>query len=193
MPSGSSRFARDKHDFSKLSAIFSNLERDTDHSSSIRDCRRLGKYVKGVSSSRPLLVTLNSTADVRSILLSHNNSSDTSISIKPDLPSEERKANAILLKERWNLINSGIDRKCIKIRGLNLLVNGKLYGKVSDSVFVQVPCTSQSPSDPLPSNSPPTTVLSPSTPPVTVNHSPSLSTASATAASSANCPPSNTK
>ena len=94
MPSGSSRFARDKHDFSKLSVIFSDLEHDTDHSSSIRDCHRLGKYVKGVSSSCPLLVTLNSMADVRSILLSHNNSSDTSISIKPDLPSEERKVNA---------------------------------------------------------------------------------------------------
>ena len=98
MLSGSSRFARDKHDFSKLSVIFSDLEHDTDHSSSIRVCRHLGKYVKGVSSSRPLLVTLNSMADVRSILLSHNNSSDTSISIKPDLPSEERKANAILLR-----------------------------------------------------------------------------------------------
>ena len=99
MPSGSSRLARDKHDFSKLSVIFSDLELNSDHSSSIRDCRRLGRYVKGESSCRPLLVTLNSTADVRSILQSYNNSADTSISIKPDLPTAtvERKANAILL------------------------------------------------------------------------------------------------
>ena len=51
MPSGSSRFARNKHDFSKLSAIFSDLERDTDHASSIRDSRRLGKYVKDILQS----------------------------------------------------------------------------------------------------------------------------------------------
>ena len=59
MPSGSPRLARAKHDFSELSAVFSGLERDTEHTSSIsRDCHRLGKYIKGKSSSRPLLVTL---------------------------------------------------------------------------------------------------------------------------------------
>ena len=136
MPDGSSRFAREKHDFSKLSQIFSDLEHNSDHSSSIRDCHRLGRYVKGKSSCRPLLVTLNSTIDVRSILQSYNNSSDTSITIKADLSTLERKTNAILLKERWRLITSGIDRKFIKIRGHSLFVRGKLHGSVLDSIFV---------------------------------------------------------
>ena len=83
--------------------------------------------IKGKSSNRPLLVTLSSTADhsVRSILSNHNNSSVTSISIKPDLPTAERKANAILLKERWSLIGTGVDRKSIRICGYKLYVNGK--------------------------------------------------------------------
>ena len=137
LPGGSSRFAREKHDFSKLSQIFSDLENNSDHSSSIRDCHRLGRYVKGESSCRPLLVTLNSTRDVRSILQSYNNSSDTSITIKADLSTLERKVNAILLKERWMLITSGIDRKLIKIRGPNLFLRGTLHGKVLDSAFVR--------------------------------------------------------
>ena len=95
MPSGSSRFARNKHDFSKLSAIFSDLERDTDHATSIRDCRRLGKYVKDVSSSRPLLVTLNSTADVRSILFKHNNSSDIHL-FQLNLTYHQRRGKSML-------------------------------------------------------------------------------------------------
>ena len=151
MPSGSSRSSRANHDFSKLSAIISDLEHASDHKSSIRDCRRLGKYVHSENSSRPLLVTLNSTADVRNILHHHNNSSDTSITIKPDLPAAIRKGNAILLKERWSLINSGIDRKSIRIHGQELFVNGQVHGKISGSVFVLTPSSSKPLEDSLPS------------------------------------------
>ena len=42
----------------------------------------------------------------------------------------------ILLKECWNLINSGIDRRCIKIKGNKLYVNNSIYGSVERSKFV---------------------------------------------------------
>ena len=163
MPSGSTRSSRANHDFSKLSAIISDLEHSSDHKSSIRDCRRLGKYVRSEKSSRPLLVTLNSTADVRNILHHHNNSSDTSFTIKPDLPAAIRKSNAILLKERWSLINSGIDRKSIRIQGQELFVNGQLHGKISGSVFVFTPSKSKPLEDSPPSVSASVLPLSPAT------------------------------
>ena len=57
LPSGSSRFARDKHDFSNLRGLSSDLEHNSEHSSTICDCCRLGKF-KGESSCRPLLAPL---------------------------------------------------------------------------------------------------------------------------------------
>lgn len=215
LPSGTSRFARDKHDFSNLSSLFSGLEHDSDHSSTIRDCRRLGKFTKGEQSCRPLLVTLNSTADVRSILHCHNNSSNTSVSIKPDLSAADRRANAILLKARWDLINSGIDRKCIKIRGANLLVNGKHYGKVLGSTFILASSATQSTTNttcissaslPISSqpnvanlSSPPSNAASVDTiPPIIAANSStsghiSTATSAAQSASAATCPPSGPK
>ena len=80
---------------------------NTGHTSLFEICKHWASMSQGEPlSCSPLqtLVTLNSTADVRSILLNHNNSSDKSFSIKPDLPTSVRKSNAILLKERWNLI-----------------------------------------------------------------------------------------
>ena len=64
------------------------------------------------------------------------------------------------MKERWSLINSGIDRKSIKVRGTNLFVSGKLFGKVSELKFV--PTTQSS------TNSISNTVLPASTQPVMV-------------------------
>ena len=56
-PSGSSRFTRNMKDFQEVSSIISQLEKDSDHSSSVRDCRRLGKYVNNLSRPRPLHVS----------------------------------------------------------------------------------------------------------------------------------------
>ena len=137
MPSGSSRFIRQRHDFREVSAAISDLEQCSDHSSSIRDCRRLGKYVtsKSESKHRPILVSLNSTADVDNILSSRSKLQSSPISIKPDLTPAERKTNALLLKERWRLIQSGTDRRSIRIRGSSILLNGQIHGIVSNSVF----------------------------------------------------------
>ena len=39
------------------------------------------------------------------------------------------------MKERWRLIQTGIDRKSIKIQAANIYVNNKLHGKVCNSSF----------------------------------------------------------
>ena len=97
----------------------------------IRDCHRIGKYVKDKQHPRPILVTLNSIACVRSLLTSYQ-SLPPNIHIKPDLSPEDRKVEAILLKEQWRLISSGLDRKSIKIRGSFIFVNKNLHGKVTN-------------------------------------------------------------
>ena len=98
--------ARAKHDFSKLSVIFSDLEHDTEHSSS--------EFVTAVAwvnisrtihpSSRQLLhgdSQLHAlTADVCSIIFNYNNSSNTSVSIKPDLPTACCEESKCLVVER---------------------------------------------------------------------------------------------
>ena len=63
--------------------------------------------------------------------------------IKPDLPPEKRDIDKILLSERWNLIQSGVQRTQIKIRGSSLFVSGKLYGRVTNMQFIKSPAMSQ--------------------------------------------------
>ena len=43
------------------------------------------------------------------------------------------KAESALFKERWSLIQLGFDKKRIKIRNKNILVDNKLYGKFQNS------------------------------------------------------------
>ena len=94
---------------------------------SICDCSRLGKY--SVTRSRPVLVKLARSCDVSLILSSrHKLSSQSSsqsqnIYIKQFMSALEKLTEAAFLKERRALINSGVDRQSIKIRGNFLYVN----------------------------------------------------------------------
>ena len=56
--------------------------------------------------------------------------------VKPDMNHDERHRESLLLKERWSLITSGIDKRHIKIRGTKLFVKDQLHGEITDSVFV---------------------------------------------------------
>ena len=69
------------------------------------------------------------------ILLSLKTSLPDNIVFKPDLFPQEQAINPLLLKERWLLIQSGVQRKSIKLRADSILVNGKLHGKVSNSIM----------------------------------------------------------
>ena len=84
------------------------------------------------------------------------------------MSKEQRKIESILLKERWNLIQSGISRTQIRIRDSNIYVSKKLHGKVVDSTFISSntanfnfsPIVSPSNHDQLPTMPAATTALS---------------------------------
>lgn len=103
----------------------------------IKDCFRLGKYSESLKRPRPLLVKLNSVSDVVAILSKRTSlPSSSNVYIKPDLSASERKQELVLLKERRVLMNAGIERKLIKLRGNKLYVGGEIRGQVVDGVFV---------------------------------------------------------
>ena len=131
---GTPRHERLNHDLDKVTSIVT--EGDNSISPlSIRDLLRLGKYREESSKPRPILVKLNRTIDV-SLLLSKAKSLQKDIRIKPDLTREERMIESLLLKERWTLIQSGVERKVIKIRSNKIYVKNKLHGQVTNSSFV---------------------------------------------------------
>jgi len=78
------------------------------------------------------LLKLNRAVDVISVL---SNLGAKSVSIKPDMTPEERKIEGLLLKERWSLLQSGVDKVDIKIRLSSIYVKGVKHGYVSNSVF----------------------------------------------------------
>ena len=100
----------------------------------VKDTFRLGKYKSDSNRPRPILVKLLRSSDVQSIL-SNRRLLKSSISIKPDLSLEERNNEKILLAERWQLLQRGVDQKTIKIRGNNLFISNKLHGKVAEGRF----------------------------------------------------------
>ena len=62
-------------------------------------------------------------------------SSRTGITIKPDMSLEDRKVESLLLKHRRFLINEGVERSAIKIRGNSIFVNRNKICMVVDPTF----------------------------------------------------------
>ena len=102
---------------------------------SLRDCVRLGKFNSSNTRPRPLLVKLTRIPDVDSVLYNRSNITE-GILVKPDMSRDERHKESILLKERWSLTQSGVDKKHIKIRGTKLFIKDRLHGQIINSVFV---------------------------------------------------------
>uniref|UniRef100_A0A1X7U3F8 Uncharacterized protein n=1 Tax=Amphimedon queenslandica TaxID=400682 RepID=A0A1X7U3F8_AMPQE len=129
-PPKTPRSERMKHDFDVVSSpLLSNFSENT-----VRDCLRLGKYSS--DRSRPLLVTLNRSCDVSSILSNKFRLADKpSIGIRADLPPHLRKSRSIVLKQRRDLITSGVNPSVIKAGNLSLYVHGKKFGSVVDQKF----------------------------------------------------------
>ena len=93
---------------------------------SVRDCYWLGKYSS--DRHRPILAVMSRSHDAFSILAQAkqlSNSEYSNVSIKPDLPPEARKVQSVLLKQRRDLITSGVNQQSIKISKNSLFVNGK--------------------------------------------------------------------
>ena len=147
-----SRYESLESDLNIVSEVVSGID-DSIQKHSIKDCFRLGKFNRASRCPRPILVKFIRTADV-SRILSKKASLSHRFSIKPDLSPEERLWEAALLKERWNLIQGGTDRKLIKIRNNSILVSGKVHGRVVNSLFqISAPSTrSQSITSHLPTS-----------------------------------------
>lgn len=127
------RFERLQQDQQHVLENLSNLDSSI-NLSSVKDTFRLGKFQKDSNRPRPILVKFLRSCDVQSIL-SKKSSLQAPISIKPDMTSEERDNEKILLNQCWLLLQRGIDRKQIKIRGINIFLNNKLYGKITQGQF----------------------------------------------------------
>ena len=55
--------------------------------------------------------------------------------IKPDMSLAKRTKESLLLKERWNLIQAGYDRRQIKLSSNSLYVDHQIFGEIIDSKF----------------------------------------------------------
>lgn len=145
--SGLSRSARFESDLSSVIDIFSALDSSI-QPQSIRDCYRLGKFSPGGSRPRPILIKFVRMADVTRLFTKKRNLSNP-FSIKPDMSRAQRQQESILMQERWRLIQSGVSRKNIRVRGDSLYVNNRMHGSVSKLKFKHVatgsgaPCLSQ--------------------------------------------------
>ena len=112
-------------------------------SQSIRDCLRLGKYKQSASHPRPLLLKLNRSLDVTTIL-SNRDKAPQGIAIKPDLTLQERQRNSLLLGERWKLMQAGTDKKNIKIRSSIIYLNGNKHAQALNNCLQYYDSTSPS-------------------------------------------------
>ena len=130
-PSNTARSERLKAELSGILGIINNIVSKID-TNSIKDYHRLGKYNPNRSKPRPILVKFLRSADVTSILFEKSNLASP-FSIKIDMTVEEKKIEGLLLKERWELLQKGIDRSQIKIRQSNLYINDKLHARVLDA------------------------------------------------------------
>ncbi len=133
-PKGSSRLTRSTNDVKEVTEIFQIVNPDLPNHS-ICDCTRLGKY--NTEKNRPILVKLSRSHEAMSILDNRKKLNNCpGVSIKPLLTKEQLSIEAILLKERWKLIQSGSDRSNIKIRGNSLHHHNSIYGSVVNNKFV---------------------------------------------------------
>lgn len=137
---GTKRADRYKHDLDMVSDITSELINSI-QADSIKDCVRLGKYNEQ-RRSRPILVKFNRFADVSNIL-SKRKDLDSHFLIKPVMSPDERKTESILLKERWNLTQSGVPKKDIRIRNSSIYIKQQLHGIVKNSVLQHITASTE--------------------------------------------------
>lgn len=132
-PPKTARPERSKHDQENLSSTFASIDPSIQNSA-IKDFHRLGKYKTDQNRPRPILVKFLRAIDAQSVLTNRDKVSQPII-IKPDMSKEDRDIQSVLLRERWNLIQTGVDRRSIKIRNNCLYLNNKHFGKVQGNKF----------------------------------------------------------
>ena len=136
-PKGSPKYERITHDTNlvckTVQSVYPNL---SDYA--ICDCSRIGKYSE--DRTRPLIVKFARSCDVTAILSNRHKLSKTEfpkVSIKPFMSTAERKTESTLLKERRALIDNGVERRHIRIRGNSIYANGIKVGSANEDVFIR--------------------------------------------------------
>ena len=141
-PEGTSKLDRFKQDVDSVADLLHTVDPDF-YKQSIRDSFRLGKFKPNATRPRSILVKFHRQLDAISIL-SNKTSLPNGIIIKPDMTREERKADSLLLQERWRLIQSGVPKSSIKISRFTIYVNKCQHGQVINSAFCLTPQSSTS-------------------------------------------------
>ena len=132
-PPGSSRASRLESDLSNAASVLSSVE-NTIRSQSVKDCYRLGKFSSSSTHPRPILIKMIRASDVAKVM-SKKHLLTRPHFLKQDMSREHRAVEAVLLKERWKLIQSGVPRNHIRFKNSQLFVNGNLLGQVKNSKF----------------------------------------------------------
>jgi len=93
----------------------------------ISDCFRIGKYKAENKQPRKLLITFSSVWDRRKVVSNAYLLKDYNhqIYISPELTAADKVTEKILMQKRWELIQSGTDKKLLKIKNLKLYNNGE--------------------------------------------------------------------
>ena len=136
---GTPMYVRTRNDQQAATKIVQDLCADISEQS-IRDCSRLGRYNPEKQTCRPLVITLARSCDTTAILVNRRKLSEMpGISIKPVMSPQERQREKFVLQERRKLLQSGINKTDIRIRGDSLFVNGNKYGSATNTGFTQIP------------------------------------------------------
>ena len=136
-PKGTPKLDCFKHDLDNVVDVLHTIDNEF-QKQNVRDCLRLGKFKENASRPRSILIKFYRSIDALSIL-SNRNSLPNGIILKPDMNREERDADALLLKECWRLINSGVPKASIKISRFHIYVNKQKHGEIINSAFCLTP------------------------------------------------------
>ena len=136
-PKGSPRHERISYDVNLACKIIKSIcPNISDYA--ICDCSRIGPYSE--PRTRPLIVKFSRSYDVASVLSNRHRlpkSEHPNVYIKSFMSFTERKIESTLLKERRALIDSGVERSLIKIRGNSIYVNRAKVGSANEDGFIR--------------------------------------------------------
>ena len=133
-PPSTDRQSCQKHDVEHVLKSLSEID-DEIRSSAFKDIYRLGKFADNRTKPRPLLVKFLRSIDASNVLR-NKTKLKPGIFLKPDMSAEERAKESLLLKERWSLIQKGVERKRIKLRNFSIFIDNKVHCKVEGSQLV---------------------------------------------------------
>ena len=134
-PPNTDRQSRQKHDVEHVLKSLSDYD-DEIKSSAVKDIYRLGKFRDNRTKPRPLLVKFLRSIDASNVLR-NKSKLKSGIFLKSDLSADERaKESLLLLKERWSLIQKGVERKRMTLRNFSIFVDNQAHCKVEGSQLV---------------------------------------------------------